>query len=66
MTQVELLTERYLGESECCYEQMTTGDRVVKPGEKACSETVSDGLASCELATNSVFQLYFIFCYNIP
>ena len=26
MTQVELLTERNLGEGECCYEQMTTGE----------------------------------------
>ena len=26
MTQVELLTERYLGESAGCYEQMTAGE----------------------------------------
>ena len=26
MTQVELLTEQYLGEGECCYEQMTAGE----------------------------------------
>ena len=49
MTQVDLLTERYLGEGDCYYEQMTTG-LIVKAGVKAWNETVSDRLVSCELA----------------